>query len=506
MPAAVSRHSRLSHGKLNPPLKHNTAPISSFARVSKLQSASKEVAKDKQSLNHGDLASTIEVVLASKKRKADQAADIQSSVAVLSPAKSASTKRVRRDPPEAQIAHISVSSSRKRKAASSDDKENGLATPITAPSQAYAKEPRYAGPESSAAAQAEALLERLNLQTSPPRKRSRHVGRPTQSERTPDTLPEELLDLVKLQAAVLKTLTLQYAHNGTNAPVDVRTICANAAQSWGKRRVVLDDLRRCFGVLAWKGEDGNGGARDVQTPHLSDYGRGKICVELAPGPASALPSEDHLNAVFEENLRMIWASWTKSDVPSFIASLPKAPLRTCASVSRSAPLLAKGQRTLDEFKKEVTKKQQEEKEARAQAEPALNPDGSRMSLLDRIRLKEVQMAQAAPPPSPAELQRRAALQRVDDIAGVIGMLSMATAAGRPRISFTMAAILVKLKDSLRIPISPEEGACCVRLIAAEIAPQWLRVVKIGGKENVVIQTAFQPSRAVIQETVKALTA
>ncbi len=85
------------------------------------------------------------------------------------------------------------------------------------------------------------------------------------------------------------------------------------------------------------------------------------------------------------------------------------------------------------------------------------------------------------------------------------MLATATAMGQKRILFTMSTILTKLKDSLRVPISKEEGAACVRLLAKEVAPQWIKIVAIGAKENIVVLTDFTPSKAAIEERVKVIT-
>ena len=91
------------------------------------------------------------------------------------------------------------------------------------------------------------------------------------------------------------------------------------------------------------------------------------------------------------------------------------------------------------------------------------------------------------------------------MAALIGMLSAASASsGQARISFTMPALLIKLKDSLRNPISSEDGAECVRLLAREVVPGWLRVVTVGGRENVVVQMGMQPSRGEIEGRVRSL--
>ncbi|KAB5572701.1 hypothetical protein GE09DRAFT_1170751 [Coniochaeta sp. 2T2.1] len=334
-----------------------------------------------------------------------------------------------------------------------------------------------------------ALLERLNIQASPARKRTRHV------REIIEQLPRELLDLLSLHTALLKSLTLQYAHNGPNVPVDIRSITPGVAQSWGKRKVTSEDIQRCVGILGWS---------NASSPFvLCDYGRGKLCIELTPEASNASHfDEERLNKTFEANLRSLWSIRKDSDMKAFICALPRAPVTSRAT---AVPLLVKGRNALDELKSDIAKRQAE-KEARANAVPTVNADGTKMSLLDRIRHKELALSQSAAPPSPAELQRRAALQRAEDVAGVIGMLTMATAEARARISFTMPALLVKLKDSLRTPVSQEDGACCVRLLASEVAPEWLRIVTIGGKENVVIQCAMQPAKAAVGQRVAKLLA
>ena len=84
------------------------------------------------------------------------------------------------------------------------------------------------------------------------------------------------------------------------------------------------------------------------------------------------------------------------------------------------------------------------------------------------------------------------------------MLSLADP--MPRLAFPMPALVQRLRDSLRMPVSNEEGAACVRLLASEVAPGWIRVVTIGGRENVVVQRSMQPVDRVIRERVSGLLA
>lgn len=496
MSAAVSRQSRARRRNAVLPAKQTSASITSFARVSKVQSLSKDVAQKVSSIG-ASRSSAIEIVLP-RKRKADTVLESQESSAAGNAAKKLRQEEARTPTP--RIAPL-----KRRKAPISDDKENivpvkatlekFLLPPSTVALSTGAKSTQKRRRASDADAEPAALLERLNIQSSPAHKRTRLIS--SQTRETLEQLPLELIDLLSLHAALLKSLTLQYAHNGPNVPVDIRSICPGVAQSWGKRKVTSEDIQRCVGVLGWASDN------NTTSPFiLCDYGRGKLCIELSSEGSLRHFDEERLNRTFESNLRSLWSVRKDSDVRTFISSLPKATMTARAS---AVPLLVKGRNALDELKSDIAKRQAE-KEARSQALPMLNADGTKMTLLDRIKHKQLAQSLMAAPPSPAELQRRAALQRAEDVAGVIGMLTMATAEGRARISFTMPALLVKLKDSLRTPMSQEDGACCVRLLAAELAPEWLRIVKIGGKENVVIQCAMQPAKAIVGQRVGALLA
>ncbi|KAI0134174.1 hypothetical protein BJ170DRAFT_188564 [Xylariales sp. AK1849] len=318
------------------------------------------------------------------------------------------------------------------------------------------------------------------------------------------TLPSEVLDLVDLHTSFLKTLTLHYAHNGSHVPADLRILCPNVARAWGKKKVTDADIRRCIGVLNRKSSN--------NLFWLSNYGHGKICVEVDQLQVSGPLNEKKLNDVFFSNIEVLWSQFNgEPDTTIFIDSLPKADITVCDSVAKASPVLAKGQKRLEELKQgfAIKKLERETKPiaaAAAASSPLTNPDGSKMSLLDRIRFKQMQKASLPAGLSPAEMERRAALQRVDEVAALIGMLSRASSGGQGRISFPMAVMLEKLKDSFRMGISREEGATCVRLIAREVAPEWVMVVTIGGKENVVVETDRQLSKVEVERRVKAIVA
>ncbi|KAL4725136.1 hypothetical protein ACLX1H_007282 [Fusarium chlamydosporum] len=316
-----------------------------------------------------------------------------------------------------------------------------------------------------------------------------------------DMFPAHLAELVDIHRAFVKTIMIQLAHNGNNSPIDIRTLAPHISQSWGKRQVTIEDIRRCIAIQS-------SAKHDIHSPFMiADYGRGKICVERSSAEMTPI-NEERLLKQFEINLRSLGTERSADemdiDLPLdnlSLNELPQVDIKNMGNGLKANPLLNKGQRALSELKNGIVTKQHE-KEAKQIAvsnNPLLNPDGTKMSLLDRLRLKQLAKANEPLPPSGPELQRRAALNRVGDVAATISMLTLSNPMSLPRQAFTMAVILEKLKDSLRMPVSKEEGAACVRLIASEVAPEWLRIVTIGGRENVVVQRNNQPVDRVLQD-------
>ncbi|AEO62321.1 uncharacterized protein THITE_2106375 [Thermothielavioides terrestris NRRL 8126] len=497
MPGVISRNMRTPRGKLA----SSTSPaspaavLSSFGKAAKPQSTGKQ--NSEKVTPFTPRSSNIEVVLSSRKRKARD--DTEST-----------PKKARRESEAQSAAPATPVSSRKQKAVSFAEPEDAPRTPST-PSRALATpSTRKRRLESDETSQTEALLERLNLQSSPVHKRSKT----TVHRRAPPNdfdLPRELIDLLDLHVAFLKTLNMHYAHAGTTSPIDLRTLYPSVTRAWGKRYVTLDDIQRCVGVLSWTPVKSE--ADQSKAPYfLSDYGRGKICLEFHADAERGPLREPKLNMDFEANLRTLWLSSDEQPATIFIGTLPKAPIKPCPSLAKS---VTNNQTTLDAFKKDIAQRKQQEQEAKSAARATTTAlhaqDGSSsanpkpLSLLDRIRLKEQQSASHPSGPSAAEIQRRAALRRAADVAAVIGMLCKATAAaGQARVSFTMAALLARLRDSLRTPVAPDDAAACVRLLAAEVAPGWLRIVTVAGKENVVCAVGLQPSKAQVEERVRVL--
>jgi hypothetical protein len=325
-------------------------------------------------------------------------------------------------------------------------------------------------------------------------------------------LPTELLDLLNLQKAILKTVVLQLTHQTSSAvPIDIATIIPQVTRAWGKRKATIDDIRRCIAI-----QDSKSNGDALRSPFtVTDFGRGRLCLELID-PTGGVIDENKLCKRFEENLHAMCADRAVDEMSDLDISfeslsfteLPKSEItrRHCADMLN--PALEKGARALTELKQGLAAKQQE-REAKVNA-PKPSILGAfadkKVSLLDRLRAKEAARALVELPSGP-EMARRRALERVSEIASIVGMLANASnPSGLPVLSFTMAILQQKIKDSLRTPMPTEEGIDTIKIIANEVAPQWLRVVSMAGKEHVVIQTRNKPYDSVLAQRVKALVA
>ncbi|KAI1085235.1 hypothetical protein F5B20DRAFT_135877 [Whalleya microplaca] len=508
-PAIKQRRKASSKSKATTPHQHASSSISSFARVSKTITQT-DIKKEPATTPRKDIK--LEAITpASRKRKVVTAVEDDSSA----------------DERPSKAAPTSISKTPTQPAKRGRGRPSKKARAEPAPRK-RARSPSVSDSEASVI-NSGALFKKLRLESSPSRCSSPLTADTSAADsdadayinfKKPRQLPDEVLSLVNLHASLLKALTLHYAHNGTHVPADLRLLCPNVARAWGKKQVTDADIRLCIGVL---NSDETTSTNNTLRPFsLSDYGRGKICIEIDPAHGSGPLDEKKLNDVFRANLEHLWSRFTttttttSNDASAFTQTLPRAPITLCASVSKAAPVLSRGQKQLEELKQGLALKKQNKAQAQTKGllggsssstttatTPATNADGTKMSLLDRLRLKAQQKAAMPAGLSPAQLSRRAALQRVDEVAAMVGMLSRASS-GDGRISFSMGAMLEKLKDSFRMGISRDEGATCVRLLAAEVAPEWLRVVTVGGRENVVVETDRLVSKAEIAGRVRAI--
>jgi len=214
-------------------------------------------------------------------------------------------------------------------------------------------------------------------------------------------------------------------------------------------------------------------------------------------------NEDLLNEIFVKGLKASWEEreGMDTDVADFVAGLPLEAITMCSSVLNMSPLLAKGQRRLEDLRQGITVKKEEEQKKAQEADVSYK-SGAKPTLLERLRAKQQLQSNLPPLPSKAELARKAALQRIDEVAAVLTHLSTSSSVGQQRISFTLPALLGKLKDSFKTPMSKEEGETCVRLLASEIAPQWVQIVKMGKVDALVVNRDERLAEGELQQRVK----
>ncbi|CAI9636878.1 hypothetical protein GT037_004008 [Alternaria burnsii] len=358
----------------------------------------------------------------------------------------------------------------------------------------------------------------------------------------PGQLPAELVNLLALHSSFLTALSLHYAHNGTSTPADLRDLIASTTLVWRQRKVTYDDIRLLLGIL----DHGPSGTNNPY--YLSDYGRGKICIEIKDNSpmmnGMTHVNEQGLQEMFKEGLDTLWSQWCTSQmmmarpiavpkrgrgrpkkvdikqacmdtflddtsVSKFLSQLPLAQVTTCESLTALAPAQEKGRKRLREFKESVQQgralkktrstigKENETSLGQNQqaqpAQPKITDFAAvrKTNLLDRILAKQ-EAAKAGPAaPTPAELQRKAALQRTPEVIGVLSLLC----ANRPgsRVSFSTTTLLQAIQGSIRSPISKEEAMKCVEVLASEVAPGYVSVVSMGSISSVVINQMMRPT-------------
>jgi hypothetical protein len=357
---------------------------------------------------------------------------------------------------------------------------------------------------------------------------------------TPGQLPAELVNLLALHSSFLTALSLHYAHNGVSSPADLRDITTSATKVWRQRQVTYDDIRLLIGVL-------DHGPSGLNNPYfLSDYGRGKICVEIKENTAMmdgmTNMNEEGLQDMFKEGLDSLWSQWSKlqqlttrpiatpkrgkgrpkkadikqtrldtflneGSMTKFLSQLPLADVTSCTSLTALAPLQEKGRKRLREFKESVQQGRAHKKTkplAGKENEPAqslqIPPVQTKITefaavrktnLLDRILAKQEAAKCGPAAPTPAEMQRKAALQRAPEVLGVLSLMC-ANRSGM-RASFSTTTLVQQLRGSIRSAISQEEAMKCIEVLASEVAPGYVSVVSMGSISSVVVNQAMRPT-------------
>ena len=335
----------------------------------------------------------------------------------------------------------------------------------------------------------------------------------------------EISDLHELYYAFLNALSLYYAHNGSRAPVDFNQLKPSIERIWGKRGIEITDIQRVIGVAISEyasatdkeTEDIEFPCYSVNTPStlvpvtlsitepaysselatsnkfplsLSDYGNGKICIELADALL-----DSHLHS-YPINITTLMEKFAKAinryqkNRTSF-AKLPLASIIPCASLKHLSASQKRTRAHIADLKAGAIRAQANNgrninSKLMPPPEPPLtviataspsDPMNRSSALIARILAKKSIADKKPASPSTETLARKAAFQRLDEVVSVLDSLAAIQMRKVPRTtfhkkprgdqtySFTMPMLVQSLQGSMRNPISKDEVVRCMGLLA-----------------------------------------
>lgn len=317
------------------------------------------------------------------------------------------------------------------------------------------------------------------------------------------TRPAVYYDIINLHSSFLKALTVHAAHNGVSNPADLREFLPSVQRLWKKRKVVVKDLQR----LVWIWDQGTQSKSTGYSYRLANYGLGKVCLERVVGEVRV--DENQLQEMFERQLDLLWEKANIEDGEGnekgeeFIETLGVSPIHESLT---SFTTFRKGQQRLQDLKGGIirlkTEKLRTEPEDDAPPKQAETASSRRQGLWDRIKNKQLRQSKLPPPPSKDMLLHRAAVQRVEEVAGVLALLRpVEYVESGPKVTvaaqrkpFQMDTIVQRVQDSMRNPISPREAEICIELLAqANVAGQWVSIVTVNQLKTVVLKSCADVS-------------
>ncbi|KAE8380014.1 hypothetical protein BDV26DRAFT_258113 [Aspergillus bertholletiae] len=330
-----------------------------------------------------------------------------------------------------------------------------------------------------------------------PSKRARGKASSRPSAAVLHVRPACVNDLIKLHSAVLKAITFHHAHHGAITPADLREFLPSVERLWKKRKVVVKDLQRLLWI--WE-QDSEASGLNYR---IANYGLGKVCLERVRREQWAI-DDNELQEQFEQIVDLLWekaldAADGDEDRVDFITTLGVSFIHESLTPFTT---FRKGQQRLQDLKGGVIKMKTEKlkaapvEEASGKTLDATN--ARRTGLLDRIRNKALRQSKLPPPPSKETLLRRAAVERIEEVAGVLALLRptgyigsgpTATVAAQ-RKPFRLEMIVQNVQDSSKNPISGKEVEICVEVLArADIAGQWIDFVTVNHIKSVVLKSS-----------------
>ncbi|KAL2868356.1 DNA replication factor Cdt1 C-terminal domain-containing protein [Aspergillus lucknowensis] len=309
-------------------------------------------------------------------------------------------------------------------------------------------------------------------------------------------------ELVRLHSAFLKALTFHAAHHGTSAPADLKEFLPSVERIWKKRKVVVTDIQRLLWIWGERcGSDSSSVFR------LANHGLGRVCLERTTERTEWV-DEAELQAQFEQTVDLLWeksldsAEGDESRV-DFMASLGLVSIQDSLAPFTT---FRKGQQRLQDLKGGVVKLKMDMLRTESASNGSTTPHKKatdatitrRQGLLNRIKKKELLQAKLPPPPSKETLLRRAAVERVEEVAAVLARLRPAGYVGSgptarmavQRTPFCLETIIQNVQNSTRNPISEQEVEACLEILSREdVAGHWVNIVVVNQLKSVVLRSS-----------------
>ena len=337
----------------------------------------------------------------------------------------------------------------------------------------------------------------------------------------------EFADFRELYEAFLKALSLHYAHHGSRSPVDFKQLKPSIERIWGKRGIQITDVQRILGVAVSEYVSTTGqetetiefpsyrvnetdtlvpiklsiteleSSSDLATSSkfplsLSDYGNGKVCVELSDSLLDLNLHSYPINiTTLMQKFDKVVNRYTSNGIP--FAHLPLAAITPCASLKYVTASQKKTQALVADIKAgplgvQANKCRNTNSSLMPPPKPPLtvaattspsDPMNRSNALIARILAKKSIADQKPAPPSTESLTRRAAFQRLDEVVGVLNSLATIQMRKVSRVpfhkkprgdqtySFTIPMLVQALQGSMRNPIAKAEVVACMGLLAEQ---------------------------------------
>ncbi|KAF2757691.1 hypothetical protein EJ05DRAFT_397816 [Pseudovirgaria hyperparasitica] len=205
---------------------------------------------------------------------------------------------------------------------------------------------------------------------------------------------------------------------------------------------------------------------------------------------------------------------SSEQVALFIEQLPRAVITLSPSLEALTPSKRRGELLYAELKSNGSRSPSAKlpstptKKIKNLPSPSPSPSASSRgsSLLDRIRAK--QAAAAASPKkqlSKQELARKAALSRASEVLDIITLIAQEKRRGDSTASMSLSSLVQQVQQSVRTPIGEDE-ICCVVDTLADIAQEYVKIVRTASMRYITINHHCKPSTKLLEERISTATA